>query len=372
MSSVDDGVRQVADTVLHEGYLLYPYAESALKNQHRYPFGTLYPEAFCVAHDAGDTSSAALECIANGNESTRVSVQARFLQPRRVNHTTQNPEGRSEPSGGVVREVTVPLTALEGLRGLAVPFTVDVLQGKLAVSTEDLGGGHWRISVELRNETVLASAGEKSREQALLASLASAHLLLVIDGGTFISAIDPPDDARLQVEGCKSRGLWPVLVGKPMTATALLAAPIILYDYPELAPESPGDFFDGLEIDELLSLRVLTLTDAEKRVMAEGDPRARQILERTEAAGFERLEGLHGRMRTSSPWTPGTRVRLRPKARADIMDLALEGKTATIQSVERDFEGRTYLTVTVDDDPGKDLGAFGHRFFFHLDEVELP
>ena len=72
----------------------------------------------------------------------------------------------------------------------------------------------------------------------------------------------------------------------------------------------------------------------------------------------------------------GDRVRLRPRGRADIMDLALAGKAATVASIEQDFEGQVYLAVTVDDDPGKDLGALrqpGHRFFFRPEEVEpLP
>ena len=69
----------------------------------------------------------------------------------------------------------------------------------------------------------------------------------------------------------------------------------------------------------------------------------------------------------------GDRVRLRPRGGADMMDLALAGRTATIESIEQDYEDRVYLAVTVDDDPGKDLGAEGkpgHRFFFRLEEVE--
>ena len=69
----------------------------------------------------------------------------------------------------------------------------------------------------------------------------------------------------------------------------------------------------------------------------------------------------------------GDRVVLRPRAGGDIMDLALAGKTAAVDSIEQDFEGRIYLAVTVDDDPGRDLGALrqpGHRFFFSPEEVE--
>lgn len=69
----------------------------------------------------------------------------------------------------------------------------------------------------------------------------------------------------------------------------------------------------------------------------------------------------------------GDRVRLRPQGRADIMDIALAGRVATIDSIEQDFEGKLYLAVTIDDDPGKDLGTLrqpGHRFFFQTNEVE--
>jgi hypothetical protein len=70
---------------------------------------------------------------------------------------------------------------------------------------------------------------------------------------------------------------------------------------------------------------------------------------------------------------PGDRVVLRPLGRADILDIALVGKSAVIEAIEEDFEGRIYLAVTVDDDPGRDFGEQrqpGHRFFFGVEEVE--
>ncbi|HYC55518.1 MAG TPA: hypothetical protein VEL28_11350 [Candidatus Binatia bacterium] len=348
---------ELADAVLHEGYLLYPYQLTALKNLHRFPFGTLYPQEFCRVHDAGDSSLARLECILEGGPDATVSAQARFLH--------------FEDGRGTVREVS---TAQAGVAALtadaAVPFRFGALRGELAASAADLGGNRWKLSVELRNTTALADARTVSREQALTLALCSALVLLRSPSGRFVSAIDPPPELRPLVDTCRSTGLWPVMVGAPGSRDTVLAAPIILYDYPELAPESPGDFFDGTEIDELLTLRVLTLTDQEKLAMAEGDPRARDLLDRTEAAGLARLGELHGRLRPRSPLQPGTSVCLRPKGRGDIFDLALAGKRATIQAVERDYEGRTYVAVTVDEDPGKDLGAYGHRFFFTPEEIE--
>jgi hypothetical protein len=69
---------------------------------------------------------------------------------------------------------------------------------------------------------------------------------------------------------------------------------------------------------------------------------------------------------------PGDRVILRPARGGDILDIALAGKIATIESIEQDYENKIYLAVIVDDDPGRDLGALrlpGHRFFFHVNEV---
>src|SRR5262249_21507926 len=144
-------------------------------------------------------------------------------------------------------------------------------------------------------------------------------------------------------------------------------------DFPRVAPESPGDFFDGTEIDEMLALRIRTLTEEEKRQMAGLDPRARALLARIEAMSDAELARLHGARRPAGP-LPGNRVRLRPRGRADALDLLLAGKVATVVSVEEDFEGRTHVCVTVDEDPGSDLGETGmpgHRFFYRPDEVEL-
>jgi hydrogenase maturation protease len=82
----------------------------------------------------------------------------------------------------------------------------------------------------------------------------------------------------------------------------MLASPIILYDYPQIAPESPGDLFDGTEIDEILALRIMTMTDSEKLEMRNSDDRARKILERTEALPMEHLMKLHGTLRELRPW----------------------------------------------------------------------
>ena len=70
---------------------------------------------------------------------------------------------------------------------------------------------------------------------------------------------------------------------------------------------------------------------------------------------------------------PGSRVRLRPRAGGDVMDIALAGKTAVVEGLEQDYEGKVHICVVVDDDPGRDIGLMrqpGHRFFFEPEEVE--
>lgn len=205
-----------------------------------------------------------------------------------------------------------------------------------------------------------------------------------------MSLTDPPEALREAAAACVNQGLWPILVGDTGRTDMLLASPIILPDYPQVATESPGDLFDSCEIDEILTLRILTMTDDEKREMAASDPRARALLARTEALDEADIARLHGALRRpggasvaraglvsialdGGRLSVGDRVRLRPKRRADIMDVILDGMISTIESIERDFEDRFQIAVTLLDDPGRDFGADrypGHRFFFAPDEVE--
>ncbi len=228
-------------------------------------------------------------------------------------------------------------------------FSFAPLEGGLEWSEESQADGLRKLALRIENRSRVS------------VSLLSCHAILRLEGGAFVSLTDP------KAAGCAHRGLWPIL----MEPDLVLAAPILLPDHASIAPESPRDLFDGTEIDEILSLRILTLTEEEKSEIRSGDARARTLLERTEALSGEELLALHGARRPAI--RAGDRVRLRPKGRADILDLALEGKAATVVAVEEDLEGRRYIAVTVEDDPGSDLGRAGfpgHRFFFRPDEVE--
>jgi len=260
------------------------------------------------------------------------------------------------------------------------------LDGRLTVAAAPAGPGAYRLTVRIENTTRLGVTEIARRDLAQRRAFASTHTLLGVQGGAFVSMMDPPEALQEAARRCENRGAWPILVGTPGATDTILSSPIILYDYPEIAPESPGDLFDATEIDEILTLRILTMTDDEKRDMAAVDPRARALLQRTEGLSPAELNKLHGTLRNprntfqsapshgdGPPLKVGDRVRLRPKPGGDIFDIALKDQAAIIESIERDFENRVHVAVTLLDDPGRDLGMQrmpGHRFFFAPSEVE--
>ena len=154
-----------------------------------------------------------------------------------------------------------------------------------------------KLSVVIRNLTPFADAESGSRDDALMHSFVSAHTILETQRGSFVSLLDPPDYYKTAASDCVNRGTYPVLVGDEGDRDCVLSSPIILYDYPQIAPESAGDLFDGTEIDEILTLRIMSLTDDEKREMRSADELARKLLERTESMSPEQLMNLHGVMK---------------------------------------------------------------------------
>jgi hypothetical protein len=415
-------VNHIADALLYEGYILYPYRPST-KNRQRWTFGGLYPEAYCQTQSSGAAASNQTECLIHGKPTTVFEAATRFLHlmarlvgeidpplpewpdgtkppfrpvaalriGEQLFHTWQEAEEREVVFGDVTLAELLagpqrkpfafpggrrwePLRGTGGeIHGVLIREQHTV-EGVVEVTATEVAEELFRVTLRVENHTPLAEPTRTSRDDALLRSLVSTHTILGVRQGEFVSLLDPPERWRDAVAACRNVGTWPVLVGEAGQKDTMLSSPIILYDFPQVAPESPGDFFDGTEIDEMLTLRILTLTDEEKKAMAAVDERAGALLARTEAMAREQLRGLHGTLRGPTAIRQGDRVRLRPRGRADIMDLALAGMTATVEAIEQDYEGRIYLAVTVDDDPGKDLGALrqpGHRFFFQPEEVEL-
>jgi hypothetical protein len=357
-------IDRIARTVLYEGYTLYPYRPSALKNARRWTFGTLYPESRVAGQAGADRSSIQAEVLFAGPASAKVSILGRFL------------------SDGVESEVRLETAVSEPH---CQPFT----NGELTFASAAIAPGTYRLTVTLRNTSDTAELG-------------SAHAVIAVSEGELISMTDAPPALADAASQCVNAGVWPVLIGRPPARDAMLASPIILSDYPEVAPESTGDLCDATEIEEILTLRILTLTDEEKAEVRASGERARHILERAESLPPEHLMKLHGTIRGlapsgSEPWSawdtwanrpvvqtiqingtslkPGDRVRLRPSKRADIFDTALDNRLAIIAGIEQDFENNVQVAVVVEDDPGRDLGEMhqtGHRFFFSPEEIELP
>jgi hypothetical protein len=309
---VSDPVRAIADAVLYEGYLLWPYRKSALKNQRRWTFGGVYPEAHSRAHP-DDRATMRTECLLEGGDLADVDVRVRFLHV--VRRDVALPDGtlvdELEVDGkrhlawdeAVEREVgpgphTIPagrdVEALGGGAG-SVIRSWEALEGVVEVRAETQAPGLTRVVVEVVNRTPWDEGGD--REEALRRTFCSTHTVLRARRGGFVSLTDPPELLRAAAAACRNEGCWPVLVGEPGTRDTLLSSPIILEDHPRIAAESPGDLFDGGEIDGLLVLNILSLTDDEKAEMRDSDPRAREILERTERLTPEQLLRLHGAMR---------------------------------------------------------------------------
>ena len=465
-----DHARKVADAILYEGYLLYPYHKAAQKNQIRFQFGVLMPLSYAQV-DPHEASSCQTECLLECPDAAQVRVLVRFLHlQRRLVQGVSAADGQLRDVGTLSvdgteytgwdeaaereQRVTVGVSALlagdkdvkfQIRAGQATEDLVDSrgrvagriirqwagLDGVIRLHAERVAGPYQalRLRVQLENATV-PPVELHNREDGLRGALIAAHSLIGVPGGTFLSMTDPPEWAAAEVAACENVGTWPVLAGPGDCADLMLSSPVILYDHPEVAAESAGDLFDATEIDEILTLRTLTLTDAEKRQARATDSRAADLLDRLDDMPPEMLERMHGAIRylrsapagaaafsapaetddgidwpapevTARPsvpwWDPGadasvspetdhvlidgirvsrnSRVRMQPGSRrADAQDLFLTGREATVEAVLFDVDGQVHLAVTPVDDPAADLQRNHGRFlYFAPDEVQpLP
>jgi hypothetical protein len=332
----------LAKAVLYEGYMLYPYRRSSVKNRQRFNFGVLYPKPYSEAQTGSDAWMMQTECLVQGAVPA-IEVRVRFLKlvARTVREQTEAACARSSSAPGasvpprfdsisapwqeaIECEETIPVHnlnefAVEPFRwNLVFPAkeetefprqesgrpirTIERRQesvyGVIEIKASRADDHLFKLQVRVENLTGLqGDPDETSRDSALMRSLVSAHTLLGVAEGQFVSLLEPPEELKTLTTSCENIGAWPVLVGAEGERDTMLASPIILYDYPQIAPESPGDLFDGTEIDEILALRIMTMTDEEKREMRTTDDRARKILERTEALPTEHLAKLHGTLR---------------------------------------------------------------------------
>jgi hypothetical protein len=339
-------VDRIAEAVLYEGYILYPYRPSSIKNRQRWNFGGLCPRSYAEAQGGNERSSSQTECLVLATGGATIRVQLRFLHL--VSRQAAELTSAGEPCESAdlrpvetikigdrlfqtwqeaferrldLPEFTLPAPSNEPRRSIyALPLTESIeplrdgagkvtgafirkqqeLECAVDISARRVDDSLYRVTVQLLNLTPLADALHATRDEAMMFSLVSSHLVLAVDGGTFVSLLDPPPEFEDAAAQCKNLGTYPVLVGEEGDRDTILSSPIILYDYPKIAPESPGNLFDGTEIDEILALRILTLTDQEKQEMRDSDERARIILDRVEAHP-EHLADLHGVFRGNGP-----------------------------------------------------------------------
>ncbi|MGW1978236.1 hypothetical protein [Streptomyces sp. NPDC001889] len=439
-------VRQIADAVLFEGYVLYPYRASAAKNRLRWQFGVLVPPGY--GRGRAEQVHQRTECLLEPRSGALLSVELRFLRTQR--RTVQRAaDGGWETvpeleladrvlvcwDEGVEERIRlrVPVADLASAGGITHGFRLpahheeevlhasgapvgrllrarEPVAGEIRLSTREIPGpyGAVRLTAVVENTGRWEAAAGARREDALPHSLVSAHLLLALDRGCFLSVTDPPRWAEAAVAECRNEHTWPVLAGPAGPDRVVLSSPIILEDHPRIAPESPGALYDSTEIDEILALRTAALTDREKREARGTDERAGAVIDLADSLPPEVLERLHGAVRAlrgvTGPgpgadgepqpwWDPGgdrdvdpardrvlidghavgagSRVVLGPgHRRTDAQDQFLHGRTALVEAVLHDVDGSVHLAVTVDGDPGADLWRAQGRFrYFQPDEV---
>lgn len=295
-------VERIANAVLYEGYMLYPYRASAVKNQRRFNFGVLAPPSYCAAQSGTESCIMRTECLVCGGPRTTLDVRVRFLQVM-PGTAPESWQSAMEREVGLSDCCLSDLAAQARLEKFRFPMDSGTgsIEGTVTVTAQLLEEGFYRVAVSVANRTALEHPESFTRDQALPYSLAAAHTILHARDGEFVSLLDPPELFRAAASACKNTGTWPVLAGEPGQCAFMLSSPIILYDYPQIAPESPGDLFDGAEIDEILTLRIMTLTEDEKQEVRNGDERARRILERTEMLPQEHFMKLHGALRGLRP-----------------------------------------------------------------------
>ena len=360
ITSPKSHLERLVDSLLFEGYALYPYTPGSTKNATPTPFGIVYP------HDYAQNQTHAFDRMQMqfiAEIGAVVSAEVRFLQASGEKHRAV--------------ERRVPL----GIAPSKVSFDFDDLEGIAEIDCERLPDGRDRFSVKVENVTPLSDEeATGDRKDALLKSMLSTHLLAVTENGAkIVSPLERGDDG---VAGCCQVNTWPVLATPG--DDAILAPTIMLPEHPEIAPESVNDFFDGTEIEEALVLHIQALSDQEREEIAAQDPKVREMLARADATTPQQLMDLHGRVRIEDPpgerevtfegvtFKRGDKVVLHPPESADVYDKMLDGRTATIHRLFMRVDDRLHIGVTIDDDPMQEiLGESGRFLFFFAEEVEL-
>jgi len=381
--TLSEPLDQLVESLLWEGYALYPYTPGATKNATPTPFGIVYPPLYAIG--ASSTfDHLELRCLLDCPSSARLEGEVRFLAAMGAGHRA------------AARRIALPAGSAAALAEAPVEKHETTSAGDggslsvaLRLSAAELDEGSYEVVLRVENRTPCEHGLD--RAGALAQSLISTHPLLRVSGGRFISPLERP---------CASVNTYPVLASD--SDDVVLGAAIVLPDHPRIAPESRGGLFDSTEIEEALLLHVQTLSEQERAQIEAADPAVREMVERAAAATPEDIVRLHGRVTmrdrdpvTESPPQPppglvdpsagqseavvdgvrfrrGDHVRLRPSPDADLHARLLDGRSATIERIFVDYDGKMHLGVTIDGDPGQELMRETNRLlFFFAPEVEV-
>jgi hypothetical protein len=337
---------ELVESLLYEGYALYPYTPGTAKNATPTPFGIVYPPAY-AERNPGLHDRLRIRCRLEGDGD--VSAEVLFLQASGTRHEAQKRRLSLHGPG-------------------RFEFTFPPLRGRVRLAVEGP-----LVSCCVHNMTPLED-NAVGRGEALQSSFLSTHVVLRTSSGRFLSPLEHPGD---------NINSYPVLATPE--DDAVLGAAIVLPDHPQVAPESAGNLFDGTEIEEALLLHIQALSESEREDIIQQDPAVRQMIERAAAATPEDLKRLHGRVTMRDPrageaeataggvrYRCGAKVVLRPDPERDPYDRMLNGRAATVERIYLDVDDRVHLAVSIDDDPGRDLMRDSGRFhFFKPEEVEL-
>jgi hypothetical protein len=379
---MEKALESLLDSLLYEGYALYPYTPGATKNATPTPFGIVYPPAYAEDNPA-TFDHLQMECLVESGPEAELRATICFLQPQGERHKAE------------ARRIEIAPTSLGELiaGGRGEEFTFDgeeTVAGRVRMRAEQVAEGLVRIRLCVHNSTGLGgNAGGLDRSEALRCSLISTHVVAEVTGGRFVSPIDTKGPHAHALAECESVNTFPVLANP--TDTAMLGAAIVLPDHPSMAPESLGNLFDSTEIEEALLLHVHALSDSEREEIGKQDPAVREMVERAAASTPEQIMSLHGRLEETEPepghpnpgeasievngmrFVKGGKVVLRPRTDRDVFDKLLAGKVATIERIYHDFDDRAHIGVTVDEDAAQPLfRETGRYLYFSSDEVELP
>ena len=319
-------------TLLYEGYALYPYHRSAVKNQKPIPFGVVFPEQY-NSHNPHAHSTMQTQCIVTGNSHILFNLSIRFLHLIKVELLERdqashfrpandlNVNGESYQAGWqtferIINARDVEINQLiENQKTIILDLdkmeecsdinnekkeivakeikSVSEINGTITIDATPVENRSdaFRTTINITNTTPVTNPGTVSRDEMLGHSLLSTHIIINAVNGQFISHQNPNEQWKASIESCKNLNTWPILIDE--SDTTLLSSPIILYDYPQIHPQSATDLFDSTEIEEALLLHVAVLSDEEKERIAASDEKLRTMLNKVKSVTPAALINLH-------------------------------------------------------------------------------